>query len=191
MINKYPIYDGVDTNLFKFKGYDDDIYSKKILNIGWVGNSNPNVHGINKGFNIIKETINSMDNKFIFIPQDIYICKQLSHEEMPEYYKNIDIIICFSCQEGTPNQILEASSCGKCWISTDVGIVGNLINNNYNLKVGIIIDRTVESLKNNLIYLYNNRNIIKEYGMNGRKLMELEWNWEKQSQQYSSFFEKI
>jgi len=35
------------------------------------------------------------------------IIKQIPHNEVPNYIHNIDIIVCYSTAEGTPNQILE------------------------------------------------------------------------------------
>ena len=47
----------------------------------------------------------------------------IAHEDMPEYYNGIDIYVCTSRTEGTPNTVLEAMACGVPVISTDVGIV--------------------------------------------------------------------
>ena len=185
-IIKYPIYDGVDTNLFKFQNYNDDIYTKPILNIGWIGNSNKLIHGINKGFDSIKGTINSMSDKFAFIPQDSNRGKSIKHEDIPSYIKNIDIIVCFSLYEGTPNQILEASSSGRCWVSTNVGIISEL---NKDKKCGVVIEREIESLKQSLLYLYENRELIVKYGLNGRNVTENNWDWKVRTEQFFKVFE--
>jgi glycosyltransferase involved in cell wall biosynthesis len=163
--------------------------TKQKLTIGWIGNSNPNGHGINKGFDLIKYCIQNMNNRFDFNPQDRY--KQyIEHDLIPEYLKDIDIIVCFSMAEGTPNQILEASSMGKCWISTNVGIVSEL-NNLTNKKCGVVIKRNENSLKIALNYLYENRNKIVEYGMNGRIMIEKMWDWKIKSDQFYSFFDDV
>ncbi len=184
----YPCYDGVDTKLFTYKKYNDDIYTKSKLKIGWIGNSNPWAHGINKGFKIIKEVIEKNNDKFIFEPQDSYTCVKIPHIEIPNYIHNIDIIICFSMAEGTPNQILEASSCGRCWISTKVGIVEELYNTLENNPTGILINRNIEELEKALLLLYNNRNLIVKYGDNGRKAIEKDWDWSKKAQQFDIQF---
>jgi hypothetical protein len=182
-IKGYPCYDGVDSTLFKYYGYEQNIYTKEKLIIGWIGNSDPATHGINKGFQIIKKIIDKNNDKYEFNPQDSYTKNKIKHSEIPEYIKNIDIIVCFSIAEGTPNQILEASSCGKCWISTKVGIVEELyytINDN---PTGILIERNEEELESALLHLYNNRNLIVNYGQNGRKAIEMDWDWSIKSLQ--------
>ena len=188
----YPCYDGVDSSKFNCynwgNGYTNDIFSKQKLIIGWIGNSNPERHGINKGFQLIKKTVNKLSDKFIFKPQDIYTDVKLTHDEIPEYIKNIDIIVCFSIAEGTPNQILEASSSGKCWISTNVGIVNELNNTIQNNSCGIIINRNEKDLEDALLKLYNNRDSIVEYGKNGRIAIVKSWDWSIKVNQFYDFF---
>lgn len=184
----YTCYDGIDTKLFTYKKYNNDIYTKSKLKIGWIGNSNPEAHGINKGFKIIEEVIEKNNDKFIFEPQDSYTGVKISHNEIPNYIYNIDIIICFSVSEGTPNQILEASSCGRCWISTKVGIVEELYNTIENNPTGILINRNIEELEKALLLLYNNRKLIEKYGDNGRKAIEKEWDWSKKAKQFDIQF---
>ena len=128
-----------------------------------------------------------MNDKFIFKCAD----KQtgyISHNKMPEYYKSIDIIICFSKCEGTPNQILEASSSSRVWISTDVGIVSEL--NNTDRPCGLIIDGTVDELKKALLTLYDNRNLIIEMANNGRKAIEKKWDWKIRANEFYKLFDK-
>ena len=181
----YPCFDGVDSKLFYNQNYDVNIYTKNKIVIGWIGNSNPCAHGINKGFNIIENIIAELPDKFIFLPQDIHTMSYVNHNDLPEYFKKIDIIVCFSNYEGTPNQILECSSSGKCWISTDVGIVEQLNNTIDNNACGIIIKRTNQNLKDALMHLYNNRNLIVEYGNNGRKAIENSWDWNNKVKQFT------
>jgi len=189
--NMYKCYDGVDTDLFTYCEYNNDIYTKEKLNIGWIGNSNPNTHGINKGFSMIKKTVEKMNNKFNFIPQDKYTGKYLPHNEIPNYIKNIDIIICFSLAEGTPNQILEASACGRCWISTKVGICEELYNTIPNNPTGIFVDRNTEKLIYALNYLYYNRNLIVQYGKNGRDAIIKNWTWKQKANEFFNFIQHV
>jgi glycosyltransferase involved in cell wall biosynthesis len=191
-INGYQIFDGVNINMFPYFGYSNHILSKNKIIVGWIGNSNPKVHGINKGYEIIKNCVDSMSNEFIFLPLDIYTSNTvIKHKNVHCYLSLIDIIVCYSTYEGTPNQILEASSCGKCWISTNVGIVEELQNTIDGKQCGIIINRTTEELTNALLTYHNNRNMMIDHGNNGRKAIEKKWSWEKNVQQFYDFFDKI
>lgn len=180
--------DGVDTKIFKFKEYKNDILTKKILKIGWIGDSNPKVSGIQKGYREIKQYIEDLSGNFDFCPLDKQI-KQIPHNEVPEYIHNIDIIVCYSTCEGTPNQILESSSCGRCWVSTDVGIVNEVYNTFDNNPTGIIIKKDEESFKSSLMKLYNNRQLIIDYGENGRKAIEKKWDWKDRLESFKKMFE--
>jgi hypothetical protein len=187
-LKSYPCYDGVNTTNFMQYIYDDDILTKNKITIGWIGSSDPNSHGLNKGLHIIEKVINKLHNKFIFRPQDSMINK-ISHDKIPKYLESIDIIVCFSESEGTPNQILEASSCGKCWISTNVGIVNELYKTIPDNPCGMIINRTEKDLETALLYLYDNRNLIKLYGENGRMAIEKCWDWRIKVKQFFSLFD--
>lgn len=176
-------YDGVDTKLFKYVGYDNSITTKDKLVIGWIGNSNPNSQGINKGYQNIKNVVEKLKDKFIFNPQDSFKNK-IEHKKIPEYIKNIDIIVCFSENEGTPNQILEAISSGKCWVSTNVGIVSNIKGS------GVIIKRDENMLEKALLMLYKNRKLIINYGRNGYRISK-EWDWSIKTKQFYNILSKI
>ena len=44
------MYGWVDSTLLYFKEYDKDILTRKKLRIGWIGNSDITVSGLQKGF---------------------------------------------------------------------------------------------------------------------------------------------
>jgi len=180
--------DGVDSTLFYFKEYDKDILTRKKLRIGWIGNSDITVSGLQKGFLEIKQYVTDLSANFDFVPLDRQI-KLIPHHKVPEYIHSIDIIVCYSTCEGTPNQILEGSSCGRCWISTDVGIVSSVYNTLDNNPTGIIIKKNEESFKGALMKLYNNRQLIIDYGKNGRKAIEKNWDWKYRLEGFKRMFE--
>ena len=182
--------DGVDTQMFMYKKYNDDILTKKILKIGWIGDSNPKASGIQKGYSEIKQYIEDLSGNFDFCPLNKQI-KQIPHDEVPNYIHNIDIIVCYSSCEGTPNQILESSSCGRCWVSTNVGIVSSLYNTLEDNITGIIIKKNEKAFKDALMKLYNNRELIVEYGMNGRKAIEVKWDWKDRLEAFKKIFNQI
>jgi glycosyltransferase involved in cell wall biosynthesis len=184
----YKCYDGVDIEKFYFQKYWNDIRTKPALVIGWIGNSDLRAHGVNKGYINIKRVIENMKDKFVFRPLDASSNK-IQHDEVPVYLRDIDIIVSFSSYEGTPNQILEASSSGKCWVSTDVGIVSELFNTLENNPTGIIIKRDEQELINALLKLYFDRELIITYGENGRRAVENKWDWKDRADQFFTIFD--
>ncbi len=179
-IDEYPnpqmiIHDTFDKEKFypiNLERFNDT--TARPLVIGWVGNSNWN---IKDGNNIDYKGLHTVINPVIdsLISQGYNIEKkyadrqiiQIPNEEMVNYYKDIDIYVNCSYQEGTPMPIVEAMACGVPLISTDVGIVCEIfsdIQKNY-----ILGDRTKtsddiiqENLKKAIIQIYNDRTILKK-----------------------------
>jgi glycosyltransferase involved in cell wall biosynthesis len=177
----YPAFDGVDTNAFYPKEY---VGPNDKLVVGWVGNTK----NINKKFSIINNILGNV--KWIdFMVQDNI--NFISHSEMVNFYQKIDVLVCLSSAEGTPNPILEASACGKTWISTNVGIVELLYNvNNDNIKPGFIISGHNDLLPK-LDFLHKNRSMMKEMGTIARKNVEKDFSWEQRIKVFGNIFEKI
>ena len=116
------------------------------------------------------------------------------------YYKKIQglypdwkIIYKLKCgsTEEELDQILESSSCGRCWVSTDVGIVTSLYNTIEDNPMGIIIKKNEKAFKDALMKLYNNRELIIEYGINGRKAIEVKWDWKDRIKGFKRLFDQV
>ena len=107
--------------------FDDDAD----LRIGWVGNSlwaqgNDSLGEDPKGYHsIVVPAVERLAAKGY--PVALHIAdrnvRQRSRDEMVDYYGEIDLLICSSSHEGTPNPILEAMASGVPFVSTDVGLV--------------------------------------------------------------------
>ena len=145
------ITDGVDLdkfypqNLERFK----NIKNRELI-IGWVGNSswNGDAKEDHKGIKtIIKPSIDELISEGYKLKLK-FVDKQngfISHDNMVNYYKDIDLYICASINEGTPNPVLEAMACGVPVISTDVGIVPQVLGEKQ--KDYILEQRSKEILK--------------------------------------------
>ncbi len=98
------------------------------LVVGWVGNSRwgDHSHADAKGLHtILKPAIEALQAEGVAVEDhfaDIQSRKR-SRDEMRAYYHEIDVLVCASLIEGTPNPVLEAMASGAAVVSTDVGIV--------------------------------------------------------------------
>lgn len=185
------ITDGVDNKMFhpinieRFK----NIKNRKII-IGWVGNSkfDEEKHDDYKGIHtIIKPAINQLKNEGYNIE---LLCadrteKYIPHDQMPEYYSKIDLYICASINEGTPNPILEAMACGIPVISTDVGIVKEVFGDKQ--KKYILEERSEACLKNKIKMFIDNLDSIDELVDENLKQIE-QWTWQRKAEEFREFF---
>ena len=111
-----------------------------ILRIGFVGRFAP-IKNLDLFVKVIEELRKSFTievyiagdgneeerNKLEPISDLIIVQKWLDRKEMVEFYKNIDIVICTSKNEGTPVGLIEAMASGRLIMSTPVGGVKDLV----------------------------------------------------------------
>ena len=105
---------------------------------------------------------------------------------MPEYYNGIDIYVCTSRTEGTPNTVLEAMACGVPVISTDVGIVPEVFGEK---QKEFIIKRDKNELKDKIKELINDRKKYQELSEENLKQIK-EWSWKNKTKLFKKFFDK-
>lgn len=164
------IIDTIDIDIFtpsNLERFDKANIENRPLVIGWVGNSNWNKKSDNdidyKGLKTILEVAikELKDEGYNIVSHYADVNDKYRDDiEMQKYYSEIDIYTCVSLIEGTPRPVLESMCCGVPIITTDVGIVYEVLGNKQ--KEFIIKDRSVEALKEKIIFLYNNRSVLKK-----------------------------
>lgn len=184
------VTDGVDLDLFRPKNLDRLLKNKKLV-VGWVGNSawSQEIEDF-KGFNtIIKPAIQELIKEGYPIVS-CYADKQVKmtpYEEMPDYYSKIDVCLCASKVEGTPNPVLESMACGIPVITTDVGIVREAFGKKQ--KEFIVKERTKEAFKEKIIFLLENRYLLKELSEENIEQIK-SWDWKIKVKEFKKFFDK-
>ncbi len=193
-ISKKPlmtITDGVDLELFKPKKLER-LSKKGNLVIGWVGNSkwSNDIEEDFKGFKTILNPVIEELQKEGYPVETYYADKQermIAHEDMPDYYAKIDVLICVSKMEGTPNPVLEAMACGVPIISSDVGIVRDALGSKQ--QKYILKNRTKNDLKEAIIDLVNNRQILQELSQENLQQIK-SWDWKNITDEFKLFFDQ-
>lgn len=195
--NKYAkphtvVEDGVDLNFFSPGNLERLADKDKEIIVGWVGNSKWGGDGVDhKGLEtIIKPAVESLREEG-FSVRGFYADRMerwIPHNEMNDYYNSIDICVCASDIEGTPNPALESMACGVPVVTTDVGIVPQVfgpLQQEY-----ILSSRTVEDLKLKLKDLTENAE--KRVALSEENLKEIKkWTWKKQCQKFDNFFKAM
>lgn len=164
MVDKtFLLTDGVDSHVFVPKSTKNDCGNKLIA--VWTGSSKH--FALIKRINLI-EKLQKEESDWLDLR--IYDAKtnHIEHDQMPLIYSQCDVCVCASSTEGTPNQILEAASCGVPFVSTDVGIVPHLVSDakkcGLNELPGLVIfqnkraERFIyDDIRQNLKFLHKNR----------------------------------
>jgi len=196
-IDNYPkpfsaVEDGVDLEFFTPCNLERLSDEKKEIVVGWVGYSKWGGDGIDhKGLEtIIKPAIESLRAEGYKL-RGFYADRHerwIPHSEMNDYYNSIDVYVCASDIEGTPNPALESMACGLPVISTDVGIIPHLFGK---LQQDYILpDRSVESLKKKLKELIESP--WKREALSKENLEEIKkWTWRKQCEKWDEFFQAM
>jgi len=176
---------GVNIDLFKAQP-PRSVDPQSPLVVGWTGSTA--IHGDNKGLqNLIIPICESMEGvvlKTVTKEKD-----WLPHDRMPGFYQEIDVYLCASQSEGTPNPVLEAAASARAVISTPVGIVPMLIKDGVN---SIIVDRDHGSIRTAVKKLRDDRGLCVRMGQNNRQVIETDgWSWEHRALNYKKMFEQV
>jgi len=176
---------GVDLDLFTPQ-FPNPAQGEGPLVVGWTGSVGE--HGDNKGLlDFIQPACDGLaDVRLKTVTRE---ADWLPHEQMPQFYREIDVYLSSSQSEGTPNPVLEAAASGRAVISTPVGIVPMFIDDCYN---GFIIPRAVDAIKNALRTLRDQREVCIQMGQNNRKVIENEgWGWQYRVENYKRMFDAV
>jgi len=141
-------------------GVDEKLFDRKFV-AGFVGAKDSNEH---KGLALAQKACDDLGIELKIAKEWDY-----THEEMPNFYNQIDCLLIPSKSEGCHNPTLEALAMNIPVISTRVGIAKEL-------EGVILVDRDVESIKGVLRKLSGRIQILEEY------------TWEKVAKKYRELY---
>lgn len=164
---------GVDASFFSPATNFDK--PRRPLVVGWVGK----IRGP-KNFESMDSALQQLSQEGIAQPKLIKIEKGALEAEndarqMRDYYRNLDVYLCASWNEGTPNPALEAAACGVPLVSTRVGNMPDLIRHGQN---GYFVDPSPASIVEMIRTVAKLGN--EEYSAMSftiRQSILQEWNW--------------
>lgn len=177
-------YDGVDVEHFVEQPWQQ----RRGLVVGWAGNADETYHGKTKGLHLLRKAVDALPFAELSLAERT--ASPVPYDEMPSWYRSIDVYVCMSTQEGTPNPVLEASASGRPWVSTDVGIVGQLNRTLWQQECGIIIKRETRALQRALERLNRDPALAQQLGAAGRRAAE-QWSWREHAEQFRVAFRSL
>ncbi|HUH40713.1 MAG TPA: glycosyltransferase family 4 protein, partial [Castellaniella sp.] len=184
--------DGVDLSLFSPRnlGRFQSLPHRPLV-IGWAGNSKwSSERGEDfKGlYTVLMPAVHQLQQEGLNIRVELADRQQrhIPHEEMPEYYSQLDLYVCVSQMEGTPNPVLEALACGVPVISTRVGVVPQIFPNN---PFGVVLpERSVAALKHRIRRYYEEGpHMIRRLSEHGLDKIR-HWGWAGKADNFRRFF---
>ena len=199
------IHSGLDLNRFRMKNEDDKLKIKKILGlpndkkiigsfqkdgVGWGEGNEPKLV---KGPDVFCDAIEKIAKKYpihvlLTGPSRGYVKNRLEKAGIAythKYFKNyfdivdffnvLDLYIISSRVEGGPNAILETWATGVPLVSTEVGMIPDLVNNNKN---GFMVDiEDVEKIVEKSLEIFNNEELRGEFVKNGlEEVKKYDWD---------------
>lgn len=138
------------------------------LRIGWVGFPK---HKSDKGFYEFVQPLAFNNSWHLVLATDTLGFRR--YEQMPSFYNEIDLYICASKDEGTPNPCLEAAACGRPILTTFVGNMPEIIKPGIN---GYFIERSLTSIQELIDSLDNNRAKLIKMGEAIHSDIQ-DWDW--------------
>jgi len=179
--------DGVDPQLFyPVNAERFDCIGEREVVIGWTGNSNWAAEfGDVKGV----RTILIAEG----LPLRLHLADRaeggpmIPHNQMVDYYAQIDVYVCTSESEGTPNPVLESMACGVPVVSTDVGIVPRALGPRQ--EQFILKERSIECLKEAVRRLVLRPQLFRELSQENLECIK-PWHWQRRVLGFGEYFDR-
>jgi glycosyltransferase involved in cell wall biosynthesis len=173
---------GVDTRCFQPR---PRVRSGDGLCVGWAGtleNHDPALRGFHE---VIVPAVNVTPGSRLMtaLRED----RWRDAEEMREFYNTLDVYVCASHSEGTPNPCLEAAACGVPLVTTRVGNMPELVVDGVN---GFFVERSVEDIAARLAFLRDHPDVREGMGRAARESIAT-WDWTVQAGNYRRMFEAV
>jgi len=175
---------GVDTNFYR-PADAPRVRASGTLRVGWAG-SLANMGAEQRGFpNVIEPAVAGLPG--VELVTAIREQQWRNRDEMLAFYRDLDVYVCASRSEGTPNPCLEAAACGVPVVTTPVGNMPELIVHGEN---GAFFDGTVQGLADQLALLRDSPALAAQSGARLRTAIEA-WDWRHQAEHYAAMFDAM
>ena len=177
--NCFYLPNGVDENLFEYNTRNIE----REFTACFVGKDNK-YKGLRE---IIRPACKKAGVKLKELSGTVKNPDRIDHENMPEFYRDVDVVLIASKMDGTPNPLLEAASVGRTFIANSIGNVPEF----YNGDNGFIVDLKVAEYVEKLKWLKANRVACGKMGYESRTEVERNWTWATQAENYRRMFREL
>lgn len=170
LMDKFPMVKG---SFLTPTGYNPRYFSPSPLppflgklRVCWAGDPDQSHHGGIKGFyDFIQPVVEEFEEIELVTTTK---SDPIKYSMMGNFYSSGHIYVNMSSNEGSPMPVLESMACGRPVISTNVGIVPEILDEDS----GWIINRTKNGLRNSLKSALDNLDGLQEMGIRAYKNVE-------------------
>lgn len=157
--------------------------SSSPLRVGWAGSLNNQTPEHRGYYDLIVPAVSSVEGAQLVTA--IREEKWRGPEEMRDFYRSLDLYLCASRKEGTPNPCMEAAACGVPLLTARVGAMPELVRHGLN---GLFIEHDVEDIASKLRLLRDNPDLRGLMAQQIRKDIQA-WDWSIRAEPYRRMFE--
>ena len=182
---KTPVFytpNGVDTRFYHPPVVKEPAYP---LRAGWAGSLTNREAGYRGYHDVIVPAVAAVEGTKLVTAA----CEEKwrGPAEMRDFYQSLDVYVCASRTDGTPNPCLEAAACGVPLLTTSVGNMPELVRHGIN---GFLIERDIEDLKNKLSLLRDDSALRQSLSQRIHEDVKT-WDWTIRSQAYRQMFDEM
>jgi len=165
---------GVD-DLF-FSSLSRPKFERRPLQIGWVGNPDDDCKGL-------RDILIPASRDFHFR----YTDGRMSRHQLSAFYSQIDVLAIASYAESQPLPLLESMASGCFPVTTNVGIVPELIANGVN---GLIVDRNANAFRQAFLWCSDNLDALRNMRHRQQRFASMQ-SWDICAQRFGDLFEYV
>lgn len=186
---RQPVYytpNGVDTGFFRPPATVRPPAPARSLRVGWAGslkNQGEEHRGVHQFIAPAVAAVEGAELR-LAVRED----KWRDPDEMLDFYHSLDVYVCASHTEGTPNPCLEAAACGLPVITTRVGNMPELIRDGKN---GFFVERDAADIAEKLRWLRDDPELRDRLGRAARATVVKSWDWRRQAARYEAMLRAV
>lgn len=185
---RQPVYytpNGVDTGFFRPAAARPPEPSRP-LRVGWAGslkNQTAEHRGVHEFIAPAVAAVEGAELRLAMREE-----KWRDRDEMLDFYHSLDVYVCASRSEGTPNPCLEAAACGLPVVTTRVGNMPELIRDGKN---GFFVERDAADIAEKLRWLRDDPELRDRLGRAARATVVESWDWRRQAARYETMLRAV
>jgi len=172
---------GVDVGFYKPANHKQP---SSLMRVGWAGSLTNHGNDHRGYYDLIVPAISSMEG--VQLVTAAREDKWRGAEEMREFYRSLDLYLCVSRNEGTPNPCLESAACGVPLLTTRVGTMPELVRHGIN---GFFVEPDQEDISSKLRLLRDNPDLRGRMAQQIREDIQ-QWDWSVRADAYRRMFEQ-